>query len=210
MPGGVVRRWISFDRIVGRRSTTARPVAGERSIHRRLVLSRCLARYTKSFAYILPLVGLCGCSSPSWRLDRIIVEGVFTGDSCSYRYFGRGLSTRDTISVRGVTDVGFGEYPTGPWDFTDVSCQGLGIHLTRPRPSVILAGPYRLPAEKTGSGPVLDGGTLSGRAITAGSWPVMTGTFAVATCGEAVFDTLTSTRAVGRFRFVMQRRARGP
>ena len=153
---------------------------------------------------------LTACSSPFWRFDRIVVEGSFNGDSCSYRYSGRGLDTDDTLHVEGKPYVALNGYPTGPWDFTDIGCERLVIGLTRPRPSEVRPGHYRIPDHDAGPGPALNTVTLGSPAIAAGGWPALARPYAVATHGEVVFDTLTSTRAVGRFRFVMWRQARGP
>lgn len=161
---------------------------------------------------------LIASDSPLWRYDRYVLEGSFTGASCSLMLDGRpiigdrALGTQVLIpqdrygSIDAPPGYGMNQEPPNQGIF----CQGLSVTIKAPPLTNSAAGSYGIVEREAALGPGLAVVELSSDDIGPSWWPfAIGGVKLVAHEGALAITSMTDSTIRGTLRVVARRHSMG-
>lgn len=152
--------------------------------------------------------------NPLWQSDRYVLEGAFTGASCSLMLDGRPI-VGDTAFGSGVLisrNTPFTSMSTPGYAINEVppdqsiSCRGLTVTIKAPPLTHTSEGSYGIVERSLALGPGLAIVEFSSDDVGPSWWPfALAGTKLVAHEGALTITTMTDSTMLGTFRVVARR-----
>ena len=164
---------------------------------------------------------LIGVENPLWQLDHYVLEGTFSGDSCSLRLDGRPIVGNEALGTRVIipgnytahigAPLGYStsQEPTEPARVQGIFCRGVSVTIA-PAFTHGGAGSYVIVEQSEALGPGQAGVELSSDDVDRGWWPfALGGARLVGHEGALTITTMTDSTLRGTFRVVARRHVRG-